>query len=462
MSKDLHEDLKLFNSLVDELLKQEQEAPVSKSIKTEELQKKIDISLSDNPAIRDEFIKTLKKLILYTPKTAANRFFNQLWGGRNSKAVLGDLLAVMLNISMATYKVAGPQIEIEKEIIKQVCKIVGYGKNGNGTFPTGGSMSNFMALVMARDKINLDIREKGISQKLVAYASENTHYSIAKNASFTGIGKENVRYIKPNTKGQMNLEELEKAVEKDIFEGYLPFFVMATAGTTVLCAFDDVLGLSSICKKHNIWLHLDGAFGGSVIFSDKYKYLINGVAKTDSFCFNAHKTLGTPLSSSVMVVKEKKDLHNSFSYHAPYLYQTDNDDYNLGLTSFECGRRNNALKFWTLWKSVGKKGLGKIINHEFSLADTAREYVRNNPGYTLYSYDDSLAICFNYKNFDAVNLCTKIYQENKLMVGHGSFNGDTFIRLVIVNAGNSKEDILKFFKILEKFVLENKEDIKKV
>ena len=102
MSKDLHEDLKLFNSLVDELLKQEQEAPVSKSIKTEELQKKIDISLSDNPAIRDEFIKTLKKLILYTPKTATNRFFNQLWGGRNSKAVLGDLLAVMLNISMAT------------------------------------------------------------------------------------------------------------------------------------------------------------------------------------------------------------------------------------------------------------------------------------------------------------------------------------------------------------------------
>ncbi len=81
MSKDLHEDLKLFNLLVDELLKQEKEAPVSKSIKTEELQKKIDISLSDNPAIRDEFIKTLEKLILYTPKTATNRFFNQLWGG---------------------------------------------------------------------------------------------------------------------------------------------------------------------------------------------------------------------------------------------------------------------------------------------------------------------------------------------------------------------------------------------
>jgi len=462
MSKDLLEDLKLFNLLVEELLKQEREAPVSKSIKAEELQGKVDVSLPDNPAIRDEFIKGLKKLILHTPKTATNRFFNQLWGGRNSKAVLGDLLAVMLNTSMATYKVAGPQIEIEREIIKQVCKIVGYGENSNGTFPTGGSMCNFMALVMARDKINLEIREKGISQKLVAYASENAHYSIAKNASFTGIGKEKVRYIKPNEKGQINLEEFEKAVEKDISEGHLPFFLVATAGTTVLCAFDDVRGLSSICKKHNIWLHLDGALGGSVIFSDKYKYLINGVSKTDSFCFNAHKTLGAPLSSSIMVVKEKKDLHNSFSYPASYLYQTNNDDYNLGLTSFECGRRNNALKFWTLWKAVGKKGLGKIINHEFSLADTAREYVRNNPEYILYSYDDSLAICFNYKNFDAADLCARIYQENELMVGHGSFNGETFIRLVIVNAGNTKEDILEFFKILEKFVLENKENIKKI
>ena len=146
MSKAMREDLLLFNSIVEDLLKQEKENPVSTPIKVKELYEKIDLSLSDNPTITSEFSKALKDLVLKTPKTASNRFFNQLWGGRNSKAVLGDLLAVMLNTSMYTYKISGPQIGIEKEIISQICKLIGYGNDSGGTFPTGGSMGNFSIL----------------------------------------------------------------------------------------------------------------------------------------------------------------------------------------------------------------------------------------------------------------------------------------------------------------------------
>ena len=151
------------------------------------------------------------------------------------------------------------------------------------------------------------------------------------------------------------------------------------------------------------------------------------------------------------MTKDKEDLYNSFSNKAEYLYQTDNNDYNLGQTSFECGRRNNALKFWTLWKSVGTNGIGEMVEKNYNFSDIARNYIRNNSDYKLYSYDDSLSVCFNYKDFDAIELCTQLYNNNKLMVGYGEHKGETFVRLVTINRENTQKDILSFFKILEDF-----------
>jgi len=456
MSKAMREELLLFNSIVDELLKQEKENPVSPLIKTEELYDKIDLSLVEYPSVNQEFTKALKKLILTTPKTATNRFFNQLYGGRNSKAVLGDLLAVMLNTSMYTYKISGPQIGIEKEIIKQICNLIGYSNNSGGTFPVGGSMGNFMALIMARDKKDLEIRNKGISKIMTAYTSEESHYSNAKNASFSGIGRENLRYIPANNKGEMIPDKLEEKIKEDILNGYTPFYVNATAGTTVLGAFDPIEPLSKICKKYNIWLHIDGAYCGAVIFSPRYRNLLKGLQNSDSFSFNAHKMMGTPLTCSLLMVNDKKYLLNSFNNDADYLYQSNSDDYNLGKFSFQCGRRNDALKFWTLWKAVGTNGLAKIVDHLFETANIAKEYVRKNPDYRLYNYDNSLSVCFNYKEFDAKDLCTKLHHANELLVGYGSFKGEEFVRLVIVNSENKEDDILNFFTIIENFVEENK------
>ena len=168
-----------------------------------------------------------------------------------------------------------------------------------------------------------------------------------------------------------------------------------------------------------------------------------------------------PMTCSIILVNDKKHLHNSFNNEADYLYQTDGDDFNLGKTSFQCGRRNDALKFWTLWKSVGTKGLEQIVDQQFDLADVAREYVKRNPDYTLYSYDDSISICFNYKNIDPTTLCTALYENQITVVGFGSFEEETFIRLVTINANNEKLDILNFFKLLEGFV-EQTPDLKKV
>ena len=448
----IHNDINLFNELVEVLINEEVKNPVAERIDSDKLYETIDLSLNQFGMIDDEFKSVLKNVIISTPKTATNLFFNQLFGGRQGKAILGDLLAVLLNNSMYTYKVAGPQVGIEQEIIRQSCNLVGYGSNSNGTFPTGGSMSNYMALIMARDAKDPNCRQDGMSKPLIIYTSKESHYSNAKNASFAGIGRNNIRYIKADLEGRMISTELEAQIKEDIKNGGIPTYVNATAGTTVLGAFDPIDEIAVITEKYNIWLHVDGAYCGSVIFSDKYKHLIKGVERSDSFSYNAHKMLGTPLTCSIILVNDKKQMHESFSNEADYLYQTDGDDFNLGKTSFQCGRRNDALKFWTLWKSVGAAGLEKIIDQQFELATVARDYVSTHKDYTLYSFDDSISICFNYKNIDPMLLCTTLYEHQITVVGFGSFNEDTFVRLVTINANNSKQDILNFFNVLEKFV----------
>lgn len=451
----MEKSLETFQNIAKSLLEDESKNPVAEHIPSDQLYSRLDLSLHNDPIDEEKFQKALKDLVFTTPRTATNAFFNQLFGGRNEKAVLGDLLAVLLNNSMYTYKAAGPMIGVEKVIIRKICDMVGWDKNSDGTIAPGGSMTNLMSMIMGRDHFDSKTPHQGVNKKLTVYTSHDSHYSIPKNAAFSGIGRDNVRLIPTNEFGEMDFNALEEQIKKDKGDGFHPVLVNATAGTTVLGAFDDIESISKVCKEHSIWLHVDGAYCGSVLFSTKYKHLIKGVEKVDSFSFNAHKMIGAPLSCSLIVVKNKSYLHESFSNDASYLYQTDHDEFNLGKTSLQCGRRNDALKFWTLWKSVGTKGLEKIVDRQFELADTARDYVKNHPDYILYSYDDSISICFNYKNILARDICTKLYEHSELLVGYGSFREDEFIRLVTINAQNENEDILKFFKTLEAFVAEN-------
>lgn len=453
-------DLELFQKLSHKLLKHEKQNGVVKPIKAEQLLDSLDLDLNEEGLDEEALESLLEEVVLSTPRTSTKLFFNQLFGGRNPKGTLGELLAVMLNNSMYTYKVGGPQVGIEKMIISKICKMLNFGKNADGTFPPGGSMSNFMAMLMARDAYNRSIKFEGVSDKMIIYTSSTSHYSITKNAMFGGIGINQIRNIQTDEHGKMIPEVLQDQIEEDLKAGLKPFFVNATAGTTVLGAFDNVNAIHNITKNYkNLWLHVDGAYCGSVIFSKKYKHLIAGTEKADSFSFNAHKMLNVPLSCSILITKEKHNLKHSFACEADYLYQTDGDEYNLGKTSLQCGRRNDALKFWTLWKSVGTKGLEKMINQQFKLAETARNYIKNHPDYELYSYDDSVSVCFNYKNIDPIDLCNSMYEDGKLMVGYGEFKGNTFVRLVAINSNNDKKDILNFFKVMEAYVEEKQLDL---
>lgn len=448
----MRDALQLFQKISIELLQEEAKEPVARHIPSRNLFQTLNLDLKEEPITDENFEEILRALILATPRTATAGFFNQLFGGRNDKAVLGELLAVMLNNSMYTFKAGGAQIGVEKILLRKVCELIGWDTKSDGTLAPGGSMTNLMAMIMARDQAQEQAKATGIQEKLMVYTSAESHYSIPKNASFCGIGRDHVRYVPTDLQGRLIPSALEEMIVADIQNGYTPALVNLTAGTTVLGAFDPILSTQEICNKYNIWLHVDGAYCGAVLFSKRFKHLIDGIEKVDSFSFNAHKMLGTPLSCSLIVVKNKKHLYDSFSNDASYLYQTDQDDFNPGKTSLQCGRRNDALKFWTLWKSVGTKGLEAIVDTQFELADIAQDYIRNNSDYTLYSFDESIGVCFNYKDIPARDICTLLYEHAELMVGYGSFNGTEFIRLVTINAQNTSRDILNFFKTMEEFI----------
>jgi glutamate/tyrosine decarboxylase-like PLP-dependent enzyme len=453
--KIMNNDLDLFRSIAEELFEAEKLEPVLKPMEPLALFSKLDISLNQEGVDEETFAKLLRDLVLSTPRTASRKFFNQLFGGRNSKSTLGELLAVLLNNSMYTYKVGGPMIGVEKELIHRSNELLNYPPEADGTLAPGGSMTNLMAMLMARDKAQESARTEGMQGHLCLYTSAESHYSVPKNAAFIGVGRKQIRYVKADAQGRMDPVDLRFQIKNDIKEGKQPFLIIGTAGTTVMGAFDPFEDLAVIAKEFNLWFHIDGAYCGSAIFSERYNHLLQGAAASDSFSYNAHKMLGTPLSCSLILVKDKRYLYESFANDADYLYQTDGDDYNLGKTSLQCGRRNDALKFWTLWKSVGTKGLGEIVDWQFDLANHALKYVQENPDYTVYSYPNSIGVCFNYKDIPADILCNQLYQSGELMIGYGQFDGDEFIRLVTVNAGNTFKDIDVFFQELEQFAEAN-------
>ncbi len=451
----MEQTLALFNKIVSALLEDEKIHPVAEYIPSDKLMQRLDLSLEEYAISEKALEEALNQLVFTTPRTATNAFFNQLFGGRQEKAVLGDLLSVMLNNSMYTYKAAGPQVGAEKSVISAICNLIGWNEQAGGTIAAGGSMTNLMSMLMARDAKNPKIRTSGMNERMTVYTSEESHYSITKNAAFAGIGRNNVREIKTDTQGRMDNADLRNTILHDIEHGYQPILINCTAGTTVLGAFDDIVAAHAIAKEFNCWLHVDGAYCGSVLFSQQYKQLLKGIELVDSFSLNAHKMLGTPLSCSLILVKNKEALYDSFANDASYLYQTDHDEYNLGKTSLQCGRRNDALKLWVLWKSVGTKGLENIVDKQFALADVARNYIKNHPDYTHYSIPNSISVCFNYQNIPARQICTLLYEHETLLVGYGSFRDNEFIRLVTINATNQAEDILNFFKTLEDFVAQN-------
>ncbi|TAE00964.1 MAG: aminotransferase class V-fold PLP-dependent enzyme [Bacteroidetes bacterium] len=437
--------LKKTFQIAEYFLEEDKKNPVLTYKSPQDLSKDLDININSEGVSENIFFESLEKIVLATPKTGSRSFFNQLFGGRNSIAISGEILASIMNNSMYTYKVGGAQILLEKEVVSQMLRKVGY-EGGDGTFAPGGSMTNMIAMIAARNEKDPNIKDLGFSgKKMTLYTSIEGHYSIPKNAGMIGMGRNNVKNIASDKFGKMDINALRNQIIKDKNEGSVPFMINATAGTTVLGAFDPFDEIADIAKEFDIWFHVDGALGGSVALSKKYKKLLKGAEKSDSFSWNAHKMMCVPLTASVILFRNKFMLKRHISEKASYLFQADEDDYNPGLRSIQCGRRNDALKVWSAWKFYGHKGYEKRINRLFELAQYAVSIIKKDPNLQLIQEPESVTVCFQVKGKSNQKICDLLHKQGLAKVSYGTARGKTFVRMACVNPDLENEDIDIFF-----------------
>ena len=262
-----------------------------------------------------------------------------------------------------------------------------------------------------------------------------------KNANIIGIGKENACKVESNNLGKMDLNALRRAIEGDLTTGNIPFFINATAGTTVLGVYDAIEKIHPVAQKYGIWLHIDGAFGGTALLSKTHKHLLDGCQKADSFTWDAHKMMGVPLIGSTILVKRSGLLSKHFNENTGYLFQTEEEYYNPGTRSIQCGRRNDALKIWAAWQYLGDEGYETRVNRQFELAQYATTKIKKNEKFRLLMEPESLNICFEVIGRSSEKICEELDKQSLAKIGHGTFKGKTFIRLVTVNPDLTHQDI---------------------
>lgn len=190
--------------------------------------------------------------------------------------------------------------------------------------------------------------------RLTVFTSEDAHYSVVKMATLMGLGAENVVLVRTDARGRMEPAHLQELVEAARGRGAHPFLVSATAGTTVLGAYDPLEPLAAVCRKYKLWLHVDAAWGGGALLSRRHRHLLRGVHLADSVTWNPHKLLAAPQQCSTFLTRHAGLLGAAHSAAASYLFQPDkfyDTHYDTGDKHVQCGRRADVLKFWFMWKA---------------------------------------------------------------------------------------------------------------
>nr|CAH0113551.1 unnamed protein product [Daphnia galeata] len=367
----------------------------------EDLKKLVHLSLGGNPLNHVQILELCKQAVEYSVKTNHPKFLNQLYHACDPVGLAGAWLSEALNTNLHTYEVAPFFMMVEYTVLAHLRSFFGW-KDGDGIFAPGGSMANMYGMVLARFKKFPEVKTKGVGgiAELVAFTSQEGHYSIAKAAHWIGLGTDNLIIVASDSTGEMIPAELENKIVKALEQKKVPFFVNATAGTTVLGAYDPLEPLALVCQKYGVWLHVDAAWGGAAIVSKKYRSLMHGIDLVDSVAWNLHKMLGAPLQCSAFLTKHEDILHRCNSASATYLFQTDkfyDVSYDTGDKSVQCGRKIDAFKLWLMWKARGDQGLEEMVDNAFECAEYFSDQISQRSGFRLVlSKPNCTNVCFWY------------------------------------------------------------------
>ena len=321
------------------------------------------------------------------------RFLGFVPGPVTAVSWLGDMMASGYNRHTGSFANYPARCVAEHELLQWFCGKAGFPQGAGGVFVSGGSMANMTALVAARDN-KLVPDEWGTG---VAYVSEQTHSSVAKGLHMVGIGAHRIRTIPCHDDFTMDTQALEAAIRQDEQDGLRPFAVIATAGSTNTGAVDPLRDIAAIAREHNLWMHVDGAIGASVLLT-KYRDLFDGVELADSLSWDAHKWLFQTYSCGLVLVRDERKLLASFSTHPEYLKDLEEgaqvtNPWDMGP---ELTRPARGLKLWFSLQVMGSDALSAAVEHGFDLVRWAQDEMLKNPMIEIVSPAQMAMVNFRY------------------------------------------------------------------
>ena len=396
------------------------------------------------------------------------RFFSFVASAVSPYSIAGAMLTDLYNSNAGSFNLSPCAGIIEEKLCSWMASYAGYPEEtSGGVFMPGGSLSTMSAIIAARtNKLDEFDIPKG-----VAYLSDQAHSSVRKALRMLGFRKDQIVILKSDDDFKMDVRDLERAIQEDLREGRIPFLVVGTLGTTNTGTIDPLSAIGDIAMKYNLWFHVDGAYGGSSLISPIYRNLSKGIEKSDSLTWDTHKWLMQTYSCSTLLVKNRQTLIDAFVEHPEYLEDVSSSDHLDGWDKGpEMSKPHRAIKLWFTVQATGTRLLEEMIEYSFYNARLVQGELEKRENWEIVSKPSCGTINFRYapegfslEELNELNLdITKRIDEN----GYAYIVTTTLremrtIRMCMINANSTVEDILTTIELLDQLAKKLTEDRRK-
>ena len=353
-------------------------------------------------------------------------------GGGLFHAAVADLIADAVNRYVGVCAAAPALVQLETNVVRWFAEILGMPRGSGGVLTSGGSLANFTSIVTARKALLQDDFLRG-----TLYCSSHIHHSFQKAANLAGFPYANVRELPVDDRFRLRIDALEEAIARDRREGWTPFLVAGSAGTTATGAVDDLRALSRVARREQIWFHVDGAYGALFMLTARGREVLRGIEEADSVILDPHKTLFLPFGTGAVLVRDAQALRRAHSLHADYLPQMQQEDELVDFCEIspELSRDFRGLRVWLPLKLFGIGPFREQLDEKLDLITYAVEELRKIPGIEIVAEPQLTIAAFRIAGDDGRNraLLEAINARKRVMLTGATVDGRFVIRIAIVS-----------------------------
>lgn len=386
-------------------------------------------------------------------------------------ALAAEMLVSAINSSQDTWDQSAGGTLMERRLIAWTARQIGFGDEADGVFTGGGTQSNLMGLLLARDhfaqhRYGHSIKSLGNprdAHRFRIFVSEHSHFSNQKNAALLGLGEACIVQVATDDRFRMRPDALRQAIDKELSAGNIPIAVVATAGTTDFGNIDPLAATADLCEAYNLWMHVDAAYGCGLLLTDRYRYLLDGLERAHSVTVDYHKSFFQPISSSAFIVRNH-NLLRIIKHHADYL-NPEEQDYEehpsqVNKSIVQTTRRFDALKLWFTLRLLGRGQLGAYTETIIQTAKATAGLLQDDPEFELLSESDLGALVFRYRpagypehSLCLLNQCIKkeMFRSGEVLVAGTKVGGRFYLKFTILNPLTTIRDIRDILHIIKKY-----------